>query len=350
MRKGLTVVGVFISIALLAILPIACGGGGDGDATPTTAAPTTTTQTLDQDNVDETLRSIEALVPFCAMNAASPTAKTALESVFSLSHDIVDQVAVVHSNRTVIAAVTDESPDPIPGTCPTNPGELLVDLQVDDEENTFSGGIDFDSFCAEIETDESTTDEINIDGGGTFSGAIGLDSSDNLQSATLNFSTSPGGISIETPEGDATLTLQGFDLSINIDPDGTSGEVIISLTSLTVAATDSEGTPSTVTLTGFTLTAEFTETGVTVSSSGTVDEDGVGSITYTATGLVIDSDGNLTAGSIVIDGADGTSVTIIPSTGNDFDISADTDGDGTDDYSPGTLNCDEDLLSGVSLF
>ncbi|GEM_PF-1811895 len=346
MRKGLTVVGVFISIALLAILPIACGGGGDGD---TTAAPTTTTQTLDQDNVDETLRSIEALVPFCAMNAASPAAKTALQSVFNLSHDIVDQVAVVHGNRTVIAAVTDESPDPIPGTCPTNPGELLVDLQVDDENNTFSGGIDFDSFCTELETDESTTDEINIDGGGSFSGAIGLDSSDSLQSATLNFSTSAGGISIETSEVDATLTLQGFNLSININPDGTSGDVMISLTSLTVAATDSEGTPSTFTLTGFTVTAVFTETGVTLSSSGTIDEDGVGSITYTATGLVIDSDGNLTAGSIGIDGADGTSITIIPGTGNDFDISADTDGDGTDDYSPGTLNCDEDLLSGVSL-
>lgn len=345
MRKGFTVFGVLVSIALLTLLTIACGGGGGDSTSATPPATAATAQTLDKKTVDDLVQSVEGLLPMCAMNTVAPAATSAIRSVIGLSNEIVDQVQVVHVGNPSIAAVTDESPPPIAGTCPTNPGELTIQLLVDDVANTLSGSIDFNAFCAEIDD----TDQINIDGGGSFDGTVVLDSTDELQSATLNFSTAPGGIEIVTAEGSANIAITGFSVSIDTNTDGELSSLTVSITSMTVTETDSEGT-ETFTLTGFTTTVTATDTSVTITASGTIDESGVGTVSFSTTGLTVDSDGNVSGSDIILTGANGTSVTATPVGGNDFLINADTDGDGVSDYDLGTMNCDENPLTGVSLF
>lgn len=345
MKRRLTIAGILFSIALLATLPMACGGGGGGggdNGGGGGGSTTTTQQTLNQENVDNTMESFGNLLPVCAMNAAAPEATSTVRTFFDLSKEIVDQVEVVYSDGSAMASLVDQSPNSMPGSCSPNPGQVEPTFLIDEAAGLFEGGIDFQDFCSQFESEQVT-----IDGKGTFNGTFDLNVLEELQSATLKFSTTAGGIEITTAEGSANISITGFSLSINQNPDGTSGSITLALSNMTVVTTNSEGS-QTFTLSGFTATATFSDTGATLNASGTVTESGVGSVSFNIASLSADTDGNVTGGLITISGADGTKITIRPLPGNDFIIEADTDGDGISEYEPGTMNCDENPLQGIS--
>jgi hypothetical protein len=342
MKKGITILGILVSIVLLTILPIACGGGGGG-SDDGGGGKSGSTQKLDEKNVSATLNTLDTAIPFCALNATAPNTGTALRSVLNLSHAVMNQVEGVHGDYATLATLVDQSPAPIPGTCTTNPGHLDITFGIDEDRGLFQGSIDFEMYCAAIDTDN-----VSIDGSGDYDGTLVLDDAEDLQSATLNFSTDSGGIDIATAEGTANLDIDGFQFSLNTNTDG-SGSVTMSLTRLTVVAAGSEGT-DTFTLTDFSLSVGFSDTGAVIRSQGTINQTGEGTVNFAINNLTADANGNVSGGNIVVNGADDTSITITPTSGNDFTIEADTDGDGVNDYNPGTMSCDENLMSGISLF
>ena len=131
MKKGITILGILVSIGLLAILPIACGGGssgGDDGGGGGGGGGNTPEQTLDQDNVDSTLDTLDSTIPFCAMNSAAPNSGAALRSVLNLGQDVMKQVKVVYEDPSEMVIQVDQSPPPISGNCPVNPGQLDIVL------------------------------------------------------------------------------------------------------------------------------------------------------------------------------------------------------------------------------
>ena len=161
---------------------------------------------------------------------------------------------------------------------------------------------------------------------------------------TLNFSTTGGGIAIDSSEGGADIIVDGLTITMNSDSNGNS-TVSISATSLTATITDDQGL-HTITLNGFTASITSSETGGAIlNASGTISDSAEGSVKFTATNITTDSDGTMTGGSIVVHGANETSITISHDKDNDFNIHADTNGDGTNDYNAGTMCCEGNLGS-----
>ncbi len=343
MKKAFSITGVLIGIAILALLPIACGGGGDGGGvTPGGGGGgTSPTMVLDQTKVDEILTVVDETMPFCTRDGSATQAATStMKTMARLGTEVMDSIGVQYANQTAIAPSATVPIDPIPGDCATNPGQLVPTIDMDQSTGAFSGQIDFQSLCI----DGGAAGEINIDGAGTFNGTI--DDLENPQSVTLNVATVSPGIQIGTQDVSTNISITGFSMSLSLNEDQSSGTLSVTLTDATVTATDSEGEES-VSLTNFTLSASVAGTGevtnVTINASGTVSQTGEGTVTFTLTDVIIDSDGNIVGGSIVIAGANNTTITITPTSGSDFVVSADTDGDGTDDFSC-AYSCDTDLL------
>ena len=297
---------------------------------------------LDETKIDEILGAVDENMPFCTREeGATQVTVSTIKTMVRLGTEVTDSIGVQCANQAAIAPSVAIPIDPFPGDCATDPGRLVPTIDYDHTAGTFTGQIDFQSLCI----DGREAGEINIDGSASFNGTI--DDLNNPQSVTLNVDTDGPGIQIDTQDGSATISITGFSMDLAMNEDQSGGTVSASLTNATVTSTDSEGTTKTVSLTNFTLSASFNETGdlanATIDASGTIEQSGEGSVDFTITDLVVDSDGNIVGGSVVINGANNTTITITPTSDNDFVFTADTNGDGTDDFNT-TYDCDADLL------
>jgi hypothetical protein len=328
-----------VLILFAVALVFACGGGGDDDDSGPPDPPSGPTNTIDTATIDDLMQRVNDMGIGCTTDGSALRFSTTIDTLEALAQETVNKVSGAYRARQTdgISAVAVEL-DPIilNSTCPGSTGQMRIDVTYDDETGAFSGTLAFTEFCLYVEE----IGEVNVAGGATFSGQIGFDSEENLNSITLNAgTTSP--IVVTSGEDSASVTVTGLSFSFS---EASDGSLALSLcwTSLDIDITDgadSESIDTDDVCISVTVTSEGAIT-VDISATITTDDGSLG--VSTPTPFTVDSSGNITGGVLQIDGADDTAVQIgYAGSGYAFTVQADTDGDGEyDDYSE-EMDCTE---------
>jgi hypothetical protein len=328
-----------VLILMTAAWILSCGGGGDGDSSSGPAPATGPTNTIDTATIDEIMKQVDDLGIGCTTDGSAARYSTVSDTLETLLRETADSIAEDYRARQagdISAASADES-IVLPSDCPGSTGEMRIDITYDDVTFAFSGTLAFTDFCIVV---DEISDEVDVAGGATFSGQLGFDSSDELNSISLSASTTTPIVATAT-DFSASVSVTGLSFSFNEQPDG-SGAVSLCWTSLDVDVTDGADSES-VDTDNVCINVSVSSAGaITVTLSATVTTaDGSLDIS-TPTSITIDSSGNITGGVLQIDGANNTAVQITyAGSGYAFNVQADTDGDGEyDDYDQ-EMDCTE---------
>ncbi len=290
-----------LAIGLAGIAFAGCGGGGGGGDDGGTTAPAAGTGELTQDTVDSTLARVADFVPGCTVSGSA--ARVAAEGSGALSAFAQTVGSGLDLRRTLRAAPYELEPTEIPGSCAGNPGSLVMTGSHDNGDTSLT--IAFNAFCSE---DEATGEQVIVDGTvSVFEDGTPSDFGPIV--GAVDASTT--GLTVQSGDRSVTLTLTGLHYEFGVpdgDPTADSPDVL-TLTSLTITD-NATGEVSQVT----NLTARTYDSGdstVVIVDSGTLCLPDTGCVDIeTGTPFVMDADGNVTSGSLVITGSDGNTVTI----------------------------------------
>jgi hypothetical protein len=324
MRKALYIVVGCLIVGCLTLTHLSCSSSSDDDDGGTTT-PADVQQTLDETSVRDALTFIEDNVPACTMeDGADAQETTTVRSTLGLVGGISDNI-VLH--RTAQLSPTRDIDETIPGTCDPNPGELVMTLDEDESTGTISGSLVFDSFCQTVD-EETLLVNGTVDISGTFNTSTG-------ELESLSISTGIGGLSVQT---DTDMISAGLNsLSVSVSGPTTT----ITMNTLSVSA-NVDGETSDVTVNNLAATmTEYADSMELDASVQYVDDDGYVDITVVDL-MVNDQDQTVLGGALKVTGANGTDIKITYQSASDgFLVEADTNGDGTYDYQPGTMDCSE---------
>lgn len=222
-----------------------------------------------------------------------------------------------------------EDSDTIIGSCG---GDLTFTFTWDDVTNRETITIAANNYC-----DGDDLDKIELNGNGSLT----CTPDGNVDQVII---TSPGLHLIITEEGETIFDVNlVVDATITSTYNGDDEEVTATLNKFEL--TDYiEG--ETLTITGYATTSyDSTENTTEVEFSGTsTDSEGVVNITTTEPIITNDDDGIAVSGTVVITGANGTSVRITIIRANTFLVEVDTNGDGSYDYDAGCVECDTPVM------
>lgn len=324
-----------VLILLAAAWIFSCGGGGDDDSS---GGPSGPTNTIDTATIDDIMKQVNDLGIGCTTDGSAARFSATLDTLEALTRKTANKIKGDYRARQaggISAAVEDESLV-VPSDCIGSTGEMRIDITYDDETFAFSGTLAFSDFC----TDVDEIGEVDVAGGATFSGQLGFDSSDDLNSITLSASTTSP-IVATAADFSASVSLTGLAFSFNEQPDG-SGTISLCWTSLDVDITDGDDSES-IDTDDVCINVSVSSTGaISVTISATVTTADGTLVISTPTPITLDSSGDITGGILQISGADNTAVQITyAGSGYAFDVQADTDGDGEyDDYDE-EMDCTE---------
>ncbi|MBN1848530.1 MAG: hypothetical protein JW932_08085 [Deltaproteobacteria bacterium] len=338
MKKYLYIISL-LSVLFIALWLFSCGGGGtssdeeDNNNNQNNQNQGTPAK-IEEDSVQEIMVAVEDLGIGCSMTGGSSKGSSLVRTLTQISQKVADQVQVTYlysKSREMV----DESPEPIEGNCTTNPdGLLIVELWYDEDTGDLDGCIDFDGFCLEVDGSEAI-----IENGAEFNGNLGLDDDDDLESLTFHFNTDPNGITIDSDDWDAIVTISG--LSLNLDEENGGYDIGFTLTAGSVISDDTSVIVSNLSVN----VSVDDDDSVTATFSATITtNDGTLSIS-TPEAIIVNEDGDITGGEIKISGGDNTSVLITyAGTESDpyiFEVKADTDGDGDYEEYCETMDCSD---------
>ena len=326
-----------VSILLAAAWILSCGGGSDGDSPP--APPSGPTNTIDTATIDDIMKKVNDLGIGCTTDGGAARYSAAINTLETLTRETANKIAGTYKARRtdgISTAVVSMDPIIIDSTCPGSTGQLQIDITYNDETYAFNGTLAFTDFCLDVDG----IGDVDVAGGATFSGQLGFDSSDELNSITLNASTTSPIVATAT-DLSVSVSLVGLAFSFNEQPDG-SVAVSLCWTSLDVDITDGTDSES-IESDNVCISVSVTSAGaITVNISGTFSNDEGSLAVSTPTPITLDAGGNITGGVLQIDGANNTAVQITyAGSGYALDVQADTDGDGEyDDYDE-EMDCTE---------
>lgn len=352
---------------------IACTGGGGGDDDDDT--PTYTPAEIDQENVDTAIEFVDDVLPFCSLNSTVSSSMTALISAVDLAQDYNDQVKLYRVSNRRIQPQGEDDDLVLDGNCG---GTLIVSLTQNDATGEIDGSAVFENLCLEVDGDTEPT-QLTADGTIQVSGSTQAIDAEN-DNTELTFSTTGEGITLTDGETDYSIVLDEAELSITegnnginlgltltelvfveSSPDATDtytlqnvsmglnttdlgndeSQVTLSIAGMTLQEETPDGT-TTYSLDDVTIVLTDNAGGNLVSLSGTYIDSQVGAVTVsTPTQIVINDQGVITNGTLIIAGSNGTDAIIQVSDDNSFDIQADTNGDGVYDYEPGEMDCSD---------
>lgn len=327
-----------VMILLAAAWILSCGGGG-GDGDSSSAPPSGPTNTIDTATIDDIMQQVDDLGIGCTADGSASRFSGTLDTMAALTEETANKITGNYRARQAegISAASVEDSIVVPSDCPGSTGEMRIDITYDDVTFAFSGTLAFTDFCMVV---DEIGEEVNVTGGATFSGQLGFDSSDNLNSITLNASTTSP---IVATAGDfsVSVAVTGLSFSFSTQSDG-SGAMNLCWTSLDVDITDGLDSES-IDTDNVCINVSITSTGaISITISATITTADGTLVVSTPTPITLDSSGNITGGILQIDGANSTAVQITYSgSGYVFTIQADTDGDGAyDDYDE-EMDCTE---------
>lgn len=302
-------------VAFLSISPISCGGGGGGDGEE---APT---MTLNEENVNDFVTFVRETIPGCDSKSSVTPTKSVVDSVAAATKELdarLELFPVLGSVRAAVGQVETEQT----GTCG---GTLVVNVSADDVTGVFSGNLDLNDFCQNIDKATSV-----YDGSVTFSGKTDV-GTDEL----AELSASSDGITVTVDKGGEKESFTvGFDITMSI-----SGS-ITTISAPRLSFKDGTDKPYMVQ----NLTITVTEAGRTsqVEFSGRHIDPDEGSVDFrTLEPLTVSDDGKVLSGRIEFAGAGDTRVVITISEDNVFQVDADTNGDNNLNYTADILDCSE---------
>ncbi|MFV9689575.1 MAG: hypothetical protein ACNY01_01225 [Desulfobacteria bacterium] len=310
-------------VAFLSISPISCGGGGggDGEEAPTMTLEEAPTMTLNEENVNDFVTFVRETIPGCDSKSSVTPTKSVVDSVAAATKELdarLELFPVLGSVRAAVGQVETEQT----GTCG---GTLVVNVSADDVTGVFSGNLDLNDFCQNIDKATSV-----YDGSVTFSGKTDV-GTDEL----AELSASSDGITVTVDEGGEKESFTvGFDITMSI-----SGSIT---TISTPRLSFKDGTDKPYMVQNLTITV--TEAGRTsqVEFSGRHIDPDEGSVDFrTLEPLTISDDGKVLSGQIEFAGAGDTRVVITISEDNVFQVDADTNGDNNLNYTADILDCSE---------
>ncbi len=362
----------FISVCYVACGGDGGGGGGDDDDdTPTTNTPAI----IDQENVDDAIEFLDDVLPFCSLNSTVTSSMTALVSAVDLAKDYNDQVKLYKASSRRLQPQSEDDDLELAGNCG---GTLTVSLTENDLTGEIEGSVVINNLCLEVDGD---TEPIQLIANGTIevSGSTQAIDTENV-STELTFSTTGDGITLTDGETDYSIVLDEAELSITQSDSGISvgltltelvfvessqsatdtytlqdvsmglsttelpnneSQITLSVDSMTLQEETSEGT-TTYSLDDVLIVLTNNAGGSLISISGTYIDSQEGAVTVsTPTQIVVNDQGVVTAGTLIISGSNGTAVMIQVSDDNTFVIQADTNGDGVYDYQPGEMDCSD---------
>ncbi len=317
---------------------LSCGGGGDDDSPNVPTPPSGPTNTIDAATVDDIMQQVNDMGIGCTTDGGASRVASTIDTLEALIKETANEIKGDYRARQadgVSAASVDESLV-IPSDCVGSTGEMRIDITYDDETFAFNGTLAFTDYC----TDVDGVGEVDVAGGATFNGQLGYDSSDELNSITLNGSTTSPIVATAT-DFSASVSVTGLAFSLSEQPDG-SMALSLCWTSLDVDITDGADSES-IDTDNVCINVAVTSAGaITVTVTATITTDDGSLVVSTPTPITLDSSGNITGGVLRIDGANNTAVQITyAGSGYAFNVQADTDGDGEyDDYDE-EMDCTE---------
>ena len=324
---ALMAVGLMMLMAHMAFVSCSGSSGGGGGDGASSSAPAT----LDASNVDKTVDYIVQNVPGCTQGTMLTANQVILDTVATLKHKASEKnVSVFPSAANAYQPAAEEIL--LEGNCAGGGGTVTADISANESSGDISGDISFNDFCQ-----EASGSTLAVDGSLKFSGNVDPDSGDINQ-----LSGSSKGITIDVNENgeqrsysmsfNAALSMSGDTLSVTVDN--------------FTFADDTKG--MTVRLMDFSMAATEGATSTQVVMSGTIDVTDQGSVQFqTDPPLTVSDDGETIAGALVMNGADNTGMVVSIDNGL-ITVQADTDGDGSYDYFPDTLDCTGVALDDIS--
>ena len=358
MRKGTkALLGSLAVLAVAASLP-SCGGGGGGGGDTNTVPPAPSQSPITKETVNATLSRVAEALPGCTYPATARVAPTLKRTDLALrvARDVSERLR--DGRRAGRFAALETETLTLEGNCPGKEGALVLTATKD--VGTISGTVSLEEYCTTI--DETTGEQAVVNGSLDFSGT--LDQEDAL-TELLASTPDDDPIAIQAPGVSATVSfvaslgLAGDTTTVAVTSlsikDEDSGEVF-GLQGFTLARTTGENT-DTVVLDGTlispqgnmdvqNLTISVTEDPVTLGSTvainGTIADDKGGAMQLSTTSpLTITAEGDLQSGQMQILGGNNTKIVIAAAGGGVFEVDADTNGDGTMDFTPNNLDCSE---------
>ncbi len=317
---------------------LSCGGGGDGDSSSGPAPAAGPTNTVDAATIDDIMQQVNDMGMGCSTDGSAARYSTIIDTLEALTREAAEKISEDFRARRAagVSAATEDESLVVPSDCVGSTGEMRIDITYDDETFVFNGTLAFTDFC----TDVDGVGEVDVAGGATFNGQLGYDSSDELNSITLNASTTSPIVATAT-DFSASVSVTGLAFSLSEQPDG-SMALSLCWTSLDVNITDGPDSAS-IDADNVCINVAVTSTGaITVTVTATITTDDGTLDVSTPTPITLDSSGNITGGVLRIDGANNTAAQITyAGSGYAFDVQADTDGDGEfDDYDE-EMDCTE---------
>ena len=342
------------------------GGGGDG-GTPQPQQPSRANFT--QENVNSTLARVADTMPGCQLAGASraiPTLKWS-EVLLRVAGSVKGELRTARRANRSAAQQTQQV---LNGECG---GRLVLTPTSDPTAQVVTGTIAFENYATAV-GENCQGEQAVVNGSLSFSGT----EDDQGQLAQLSGSTS--GITI-TAEGESmTIAFSGTSIavtdtggtvtvgSLNLT-DNTTNEVR-GLSGFTASLNENEATnTTTIVLDGMVISPngnmdvqnltiteveDPTTSASSVTAGGAIADDKGGVMTITTISpLQMTSEGELQSGQMQIVGTGNTKIVMTSAGGGEFQVQADTNGDGTLDYTPRDLDCSnfdfdlEDLLSGA---
>ena len=263
-------------------------------------------------------------VPGCASSETAERSQGVISSFKEFSHGLNSKILISEISRWIRSTTRDIDPRETfqVGSCG---GEIEMNMIDIFNTGKFMGQVVFNDFCHEI-----GGEEINISNSLSVSGTVEQEGDEITE---LNISTDSNGIIVHLEDGSYTIVLEDAGFTVE------EGVMIISVDSFLLQ----ERTDSTMIEYGnedlrirLTEGESFTE----VEGSGRFSRPDIGYVDFSIIEpIIISEGGEVVSGKVEITGAGGTKMLVTGLGDNQFQIHADTDGDGTYDYAPGTLNC-----------
>jgi hypothetical protein len=289
-------------------------------------------------------------------SGATPTVNITQQNAQQLAATSLDSSIVVYDSAGAADGVTSKA-SAVSGSTRrfslTGFTRMMLDEVTSQQGGDFSGKAAAKTGVCTTGTVDVTHNDLNGDGqpsaGDGFTAAFtscdveGTVMNGSMSITINSFSQSSGSMSASISMNNLTASESGDTISMNgsysftmtITASPLTMNLSISCSSLTVAVNSTS-----TTLSGFSLTASANAATFTMSMSGTIESAALGgTVTFSTpsplTASTMSGDGTPTGGTFKVTGAGGTSVTVSIG-GSAVNVAADTNGDGTSDWSTNT--------------
>ena len=311
-------------LCALTLTAIGCGGGGGGGSTPHLTYSGVSTQAAITETNAQTLAdaalnagsSGEALSGIAALTEVDSLADSPNRLLFmdfsQAIYSVMEEIDFLAATERDLTAAVETVSDSTPGSCG---GSAAFSIKVDDVSGIFSGSMTFSNYC---------NDGVIINGGTSFSGQI---IPDTAEFGTFTFSfdyvTSTSGSESITMDGSIGFTIAGSTLSTDMEMkirDNNTNQVYM-IENYQMDITEMGAYDE------FEINGRFYH-----------PEEGYVDIVTTMPFKIYYTDEYPSEGEMVITGEGNTHATLTAISNTQCRLEVDTDGDGTSDYGPDTID------------